>query len=68
MRMPTVLLCPLAALALALPGEMEQRFEQKVAKDFVKNADWVLDYDAVRKTAKDSRKLIFGYFTRSFEP
>jgi hypothetical protein len=69
--MRTLLLLPLALLALATIAsaqDMESRLEEKLAKDFVKNADWVTDFDAAKAKAKESGKLIFAYFTRSYAP
>lgn len=61
-----------ALLLLAAPGfaqgDLEAKLEQKLAKDFVKNAAWVTDYDAAKAQAKESGKLIFAYFTRSYSP
>ena len=61
------------ALALALSSTVqaqsnEEKFEAKLQKDFVKNAAWVTDYDEARKQAKTDNKLIFAYFTRSYQP
>jgi len=39
---------------------------EKLAKDFLKKADWITDYDQARAAAKKSDKLIFAYFTRSY--
>ena len=61
-----------ALLLLAAPGfaqgDLEAKLEQKLAKDFVKNAAWVMDFDAAKAKAKESGKLIFVYFTRSYAP
>ena len=69
--MRTLLRLPLALLALATivsAQDMESRLEEKLAKDFVKNADWVMDFGAAKAKAKESGKLIFAYFTRSYAP
>ncbi|MCA8941806.1 MAG: hypothetical protein KDB80_04535 [Planctomycetes bacterium] len=42
--------------------------DEKLAKAFLKNGDWITDYDAAKKRATESGKLIFGYFTRSYAP
>ena len=69
-----------AATLLLLPGapalaqgsgaveKLQERFEKKSKKDFIKNVAWELDYDKARKTAAESGKLIFAYFTRSYAP
>jgi ribosomal protein S17E len=58
----------LALAAAAGAQDMEDRFKEKLAKDFVKNAEWVLDYDEAQKKAKETKKPIFAYFTRSYSP
>lgn len=63
------------SFALAQDGEpnseqqrlIKQR-DEKLAKAFLKNGDWVTDYDAARKKSAETGKLIFGYFTRSYAP
>ncbi len=70
MRKLTMLLV-LAAAARA-QGEEESpevtKFKKKLTAAFIKKAPWVLDYDAARRKAKESGKVLFGYFTRSFQP
>jgi hypothetical protein len=69
--MRILLRLPLALLALATivsAQDMESRLEEKLAKDFIKNADWEMDFDAAKAKAKESGKLIFAYFTRSYSP
>ncbi len=70
MRKLTMLLV-LAAAARA-QGEEESpeltKFKKKLTAPFIKKAPWVLDYDAARKNATGSGKVLFGYFTRSFQP
>ena len=64
-RAGSVLLALAAAVAA---GEMEDKLEEKLGKDFVKNAEWTTDFDAAKAKAKESGKAIFGYFTRSYSP
>lgn len=42
--------------------------DEKLEKAFLKNGDWVTDYDAALKKASDTDRLVFGYFTRSYAP
>jgi len=59
------------AIALSTSGyaqSLEDKLEQKMAKDFVKNANWVTDLETAKKQAKDGNKPIFAYFTRSYAP
>jgi hypothetical protein len=59
----------LAVLAAAGPDrDLEARLKAKLAQQFVRNADWVLDYDKALERSRRSRRLVFAYFTRSFEP
>jgi len=46
----------------------EDLYQKKLEKDFFKNAAWVLDYDQALAKAKESKKLIFVYFSRSYAP
>lgn len=48
--------------------ELVSRREAKLAEAFIKNADWVTDYDQALGMAKQSGKPIFAYFSRSFAP
>ena len=49
-------------------SQLKAKLEKKLASDFMSNADWITNYDEARKKAKETKKLIFGYFTRSFRP
>ena len=69
-----------AAGLLLLPGapalaqgsgaaeSLQERYDKKVKKGFIKKIAWEQDYDEARKTAAESGKLIFAYFTRSYAP
>lgn len=48
--------------------ELEETRANKLAKEFLKNADWHLDYDKARDIAKKKNKLILTYFTRTYAP
>ena len=48
--------------------EYKLRRAEKLAKDFLKKADWLLDYDEARAEAERQGKWIFTYFTRTFQP
>ena len=62
-----VLLAFLSVPALA-EDAMVVNFEKKMAKEFLKNAAWVTDYDKAKEQAAKDGKLIFAYFTRSYSP
>ncbi|MGE0145576.1 MAG: hypothetical protein AB7I19_20180 [Planctomycetota bacterium] len=46
--------------------ELKAKLADKLAKPFVKHANWTTDYDAARARAKEEGKLVFTYFTRSY--
>ncbi|MBV8879336.1 MAG: thioredoxin family protein [Planctomycetaceae bacterium] len=61
-----------AVLILAAPVAMAQSLEEKKAEklkaEFLKKADWILDYDKAREESKKSGKPIFAVFSRSYSP
>ena len=70
-----VAILPMLLVALSLQTgaqpsqeELQQLRDQKLEAKFFKNASWIVDYDEARRVAKESNKLIFAYFTRSFAP
>ncbi len=48
--------------------ELVQRRDDKLAEDWVKQGNWVTDWDNARAEAKKSGEMIFAYFTRSYSP
>ncbi len=71
--MKTLRIGVVAAAALLLSAgmawaddELQAKYEEKIAKPFVKHGGWMMDYDAAREKAKEENKLIFAYFTRSY--
>jgi hypothetical protein len=59
----------LAVLAAAGPvRDLEARLKAKLAQPFVRNAAWVLDHERALELSRRSKRLVFAYFTRSFEP
>ena len=58
------MLVPIAALA-ACSATLRLRTET-LAKEVFTKAPWQTDYDAARGQAKQLRKLLFAYFTRSY--
>jgi hypothetical protein len=47
---------------------LEEKLQEKLKEPFASNAKWVLDYEEALKTAKDEKKIVFAYFTRSYSP
>jgi hypothetical protein len=63
-----LLLCA-AMPALAQGGneeELRKKRAAKVAEPWFTMNPWTDDYDVARQRAKESGKVIFGYFTRSY--
>jgi hypothetical protein len=58
----------LALAAAAGAGELEDSLQAKLDKPFVKNAAWITDYEQAQAKAKELKKPIFAYFTRSYQP
>jgi hypothetical protein len=56
----------LGAGSYARAGQMEDNRDALLKEAFMKNADWITDYDKAREESKKSGKAIFAYFTRSF--
>jgi hypothetical protein len=63
---------PAARIAPAPPQDPKTQTElivlrkAKLAKPVFENAAWRTDFDAARKAAKASGKLLLAYFTRSY--
>jgi len=68
----------LAALFAAAPAfgqapapgqeELVARRTKKLEAPFLAKAEWITDYDRAREEARTSARLIFAYFTRSYDP
>ncbi len=52
------------------PGqeELEKRYAAKLDGAWVKNANWITDYDQAKAFAAKTGKQILAYFTRSYAP
>ena len=48
--------------------QLKAQREGKLEKSFLKNANWILDYDEARKVAQKKGKFLLTYFTRTFAP
>src|SRR5436189_5630341 len=57
----------LAVLASQDPG-LEASRDEKLKSEFLKKADWILDYDKAREESKKTGKPIFALFSRSYAP
>ena len=52
----------------SLAQSLEEKLAKKLKSPFIQNAAWELDYDAALQKAKEQKKLVFAYFSRSFAP
>jgi hypothetical protein len=50
------------------PEELVAKLEEKLAKPFVAEGPWMLDYEAALAQASAEDKLLFVYYTRSYAP
>jgi len=48
--------------------ELVAKLEEKLAKPFVAEGLWLLDYEAALAQASAEGKLVFVYYTRSYAP
>ena len=55
-------------VAQAQSDDLKAKLDAKLAEAWVKKANWITDYDKARAKAKESGKLIFAYFSRSYSP
>lgn len=63
-----VALSLLAPAFQAAPQDLQAKFEEKLAKKFVRFGGWETDYDAARQRAEAEGKVLFVYFSRSYAP
>ena len=66
----TALLASQASAQMAGPDEdaLRERYESKLTESWITSNPWTADYDEAREKAKESGKVIFAYFTRSYSP
>ena len=48
--------------------DMQHRKQELLEEEWLQNANWVMTYAEAKAKAKQSGKMIFGYFTRSYAP
>ena len=49
-------------------ADLQKRYQEKISKDWLKNAEWSLDLEDALARAKKEGKPVFAYFTRSYSP
>lgn len=52
--------------ASSADAELRKKYEEKLKEPFLTKAPWITDYDKALAASKQSGKLIFGFFTRSY--
>lgn len=68
MQMKLALAVVAALSTSAFAATNEEKLEKKLEAPFLESVAWELDYDAALKKAKDQKKVIYAYFTRSYAP
>ena len=59
----------LAVLATTVAAQSnEEKYQQKLKKDFVSTVSWIQSLENATAQAAKEDKLILGYFTRSYSP
>lgn len=62
------LMVALSATAAAQGKTNEEKYQEKLQKEFVSKIQWVKSLEKAQEAAAAQNKLIFGYFTRSYAP
>lgn len=64
-----ILIAGLAVSAVAQdPAALEDNYQAKLKKDFMKHIAWEQSYDAALAKAEKSNMPVLAYFTRSYAP
>jgi len=50
------------------PADLQEKYEAKLALDFVEFGGWITDFDKAKAKAKQEGKVLFTYFSRSYAP
>ena len=50
------------------PADMEAKYQEKLKKEFVSKVPLEMKLDDAMAKAREQKKLILGYFTRSYAP
>ena len=57
-----------ALMGQASQEEYKERYEKKIAEEWIAHGGWILDLDKAKEIAKKENKAIFAYFSRSYSP
>src|SRR5678816_3972798 len=57
-----------ASIASAQEDDLVAKRDEKLKSEFLKKADWILDYDKARETARSTGKVLLALFSRSYAP
>jgi hypothetical protein len=58
----------LDAQRISDPRALHDRLDDLLAGDWLRNAQWITDFDAAKAMAAKRGRHIFAYFTRSYAP
>lgn len=47
-------------------ADMESKYQEKLKKEFISKVTWEMKLDDAMAKAREQKKLIIGYFTRSY--
>jgi hypothetical protein len=47
---------------------LREKYAEKLKKEFVGKIPWSQSFEQARKSATEQKKLVLGYFTRSYAP
>ncbi len=53
---------------MAQESDLQAKYDKKMEKAFASHVKWVLSFQEAKKLAVKEKKLIVGYFTRSYAP
>ena len=66
--MRTIATAVVVLSAAAYAEDLEANLASKLAQPFVKNAAWATDHEDALGRARKEGRLVFAYFTRSYQP
>ncbi len=65
--LPLMLVGTVAACGVAQADD-ESKYKRKLEQEFVGKISWELDFEKALEKGRAQKKLIVGYFTRSYAP
>lgn len=69
MQRTLIALVGIVALTAVVSAQSnEEKYKKKLEKEFTSKVPWVQSLTEARAKAAEEKKIIFGYFTRSYSP